>query len=963
MKRIDKNDVFAATEGGKAVIQHYFPQSSPCFSAGGRKNFRVRPDDRNPSATVFNKEGIWFFQDKGGADTKAYTAIQLVQREENLTFPQAISWIASKFAPHLLEDKSYVAGAPAPKIEEVPAQDAITVQVRPSKKFTQFELDMLGYNISEKSCEDLYLKPVDSYTTRRNAKGKSYRISSTDNYPIYYYDYGDWGKLYQPLGETRFLYVGEKPADFFFGERQFIQAKEKARNSIYPGTEDEYSEDERWNEIIICSGPSDALNVHQAGYHVCWLNSETEILNARDWQMLSKIAKNVYILYDIDDTGIANMYRIAMRYLEMRVIRLPEELRSIRTRKGGMCKDAKDFFVHYRKAEQQDPYRLFSDLMKISGSLQFWTRKVSKDGNFTGYDINNEQLYNFLQAAGYYRIATTANSKGYTFCHIDKNVVRLIDDDAITAECSGYLLEYIRTHTVYYTQALANSLYRSKQIGLSSLERMKMISPDFTSWDENSEMFFFRNAVVRITASGIEKLKPGSTKNMVYKSKIIDHDIELKDPFFDIEYTDQYASLLQRLKSVPPRTPEADAIRKEIDTLKDIEKYRLKVFREDFSFMQYIWNTGRQYWRKEELGIPLTDTEKAENELHFINKVMALGYLLSKYKSSGQPYAIYAMEMEMSDEGTHQGGTGKSMFIGSVEKLRNQVFINGQDYNPSKTEFLLQGVVKGITDNVFLDDLNEMVDLHRFMPMITGKMIVNAKYAPAFTLEFRESPKVAFTSNHAINKFDASLRRRTWFTAFSDYYHPEDPMRGLTERSPYTEFGKNLIDQYNEDEMNDFYNFMFNCIRVFKKLRVRIQPPMDKIERRNLQRAITDEFMWWAEDFFTKDNLNCLVNKHDAFERYKETLTRKAAELIKMNTFTKRLKLFCDYKEWVYNPEALFQNMSESDRARKELHRKEDGRDTYYFYVDTHHATVFNIDRIMRGDKEPEAEDLPLFSN
>ncbi len=48
------------------------------------------------------------------------------------------------------------------------------------------------------------------------------------------------------------------------------------------------------------------------------------------------------------------------------------------------------------------------------------------------------------------------------------------------------------------------------------------------------------------------------------------------------------------------------------------------------------------------------------------------------------------------------------------------------------------------------------------MPMITGKMVVNAKYVASYTIDFKDSPKVVFTSNHAIRNFDASLRRRTW---------------------------------------------------------------------------------------------------------------------------------------------------------------------------------------------------------
>lgn len=970
--RLKIDDVMAATEGGKAVILHFYPQSAAGFSS--KRNFKIRDDDKNPSCTVFQRDGVWLMQDKGGADTKACNAVGIVMREEGLTFPQALEWIAQKFAPQLLEgSSSYSPTKPAPIISEVPPQDSISVQVRESGEFTEKELKQLGYKITPEVCDELCLKPVDFYVTARNAKGKSYKIASTENYPIYYYDYGSWGKIYQPLGDLRFLYAGQKPDNFIFGEKDFIENFTKARAGefvakVQADPDDELSEtvDLTWQELVICSGPSDALNVKNAGYHVCWLNSETAELNEYDYTCLCKLAKKIYILYDNDETGITNMYRIAFRYLDINIIKLPQELSKFRTRSGKPCKDAKDFFVHFRRPESQDPHKLFRELVKLSGSLKFWIEKKTPQGKFSGYDINNEQLYPFLQASGYYRIPSTATKKGYTFCHIDDNIVTLIDEDAISSHCSGYLLEYIKSHPMYYNQTLANAIHRSKQITKPSLEKLKMIEPDFRAYDETTEHVFFRNAIVRITAKGVQIVKPSECQYMVYRDKILDHDFKPTQPFFDIEYTEEYATLRNRLAVCPPDSPAYAELRKQVDTLEDAQRYRLRIFRNDCSFGQFVYDTGRLYWRKEELGLPLTQEEQAETDLHFISKVMALGYLLSKHKNQGQPYAVYAMEIEESEEGQHQGGTGKSLFMTAVEQMRKMLFINGQELRTDKMEFMLQGVVKGVTDNVYFDDLNEMINLHRFMPMITGKMVVNAKYADAFILDFKDSPKVAFTSNHAIKGFDASLRRRTWFSAFSDYYHPDAPMRGLQERSPLTKFGKNLIQDYTPEEMNDFYNFMMNCMQVWMKLRVRIQPPMKQIEKRNLQRVITDEFLWWAEDYFSEEKLNVLYDIAKALEDYRATLPKKFADTIKPQTFKNRLINFCAYKEWTFNPKCLLTTTTDMDRNR--IHKKENGQDVYYFYIDTTGIEDLDVKSILgkspRGEGGGEPIDIDIdFGN
>lgn len=977
--KISREDIWNATDNGKTVILDIYPQSEVCFQSGGRRNFKIRPDDKNPSCVVFqSREGVWMVKDNGGSDTGARTAIQLVMREQNLDFGQAIAYIAEHYAPQLLEGKNYTPVKPKPDMQEMPAQDGYSLQLRESGVFTEKELGLLGWQITPERCAEFGLKPLDAYITPRNKNGKSFRISANENYPMYYYDYGTrgkedgeqaWGKIYQPLGDLRFMYYGNKVENFIFGDLEFIDEYQKAKaNPDYKKKTVEIDEEgnpvekeQKWEHLVICSGPSDALNVRNASsersdYHVCWLNSETAELTEYEFSILQRLAKNIYILYDIDETGIANMYRIALRYLDIKIILLPSELSRFKDRKGKPCKDAKDFFTHFRRPENQNPRRLFDDLVKLAGSLRFWDEKYTKQGR--SYDINNEQLYAFLRASGYFRIASDSEKKGYTFCKVEDNVVTLIDEDAISAHCSGYLLEYIKTHPKYYNQTLANTVHRSNQVRLSSLERLAVIEPNFRSWDENADHFFFRNGIYRVSKAGIEPVKASECPCMVYADKILDFDFmpmernSGKMPFFDIEYTDTYKELLSQLNAAPLASPEYAFVKKEIDTLPDTEKYRVIYHRRGFSFMEYIFNTGKTYWRKAEVGMPLTEEEEKEQNLHFINKVMALGYLLAKHKAAGQPYAVFCMEMEQSEEGTHLGGTGKSLFASSLEAVRKQLFIDGQNMDPKKGDFMLQGVERGITDSIFIDDLNRNVDLHKFMPMITGKMVVNPKYVAAFTIDFKDSPKVIFTSNHAINGFDASLRRRTWFCAFSDYYHADDLQRGLKERSPYLEFGKNLISDYTPDEMNQFYNFLFNCLSIWQKLHTRIQPPMKAIEKRMLQRALSDEFIFWAEEYFTDDKLNTLVDKNQTFEDYKATLNPKIAQMIKMKTFKQKLIQYCTYREWKFNPDHL--KTTQSDLDRNDIHKKVNGQDVYYFYIDT------------SGSPDPTpipSKDLGLFEN
>lgn len=159
---------------------------------------------------------------------------------------------------------------------------------------------------------------------------------------------------------------------------------------------------------------------------------------------------------------------------------------------------------------------------------------------------------------------------------------------------------------------------------------------------------------------------------------------------------------------------------------------------------------------------------------------------------------------------------------------------------------------------------------------------------------------------------------------------------GIMERSPYTEFGKNLLSDYTPEEMNKFYNFMTQCLHVYLKFRCRINPPMESIEKRTIQREITDEFIWWAEEWFTPERLNCNQDKQVAYDAYQQTMPEKFRGSLKMNTFKERLRLYCRFasnkeKEYIFNPVDLFK--TETERKRDDIREYRDGKDVYCFHV------------------------------
>ena len=392
----------------------------------------------------------------------------------------------------------------------------------------------------------------------------------------------------------------------------------------------------------------------------------------------------------------------------------------------------------------------------------------------------------------------------------------------------------------------------------------------------------------------------------------------------------------------------------------DMKKYGLEVRKWGSDFMKYVWNTGREYWRDEEHGVPLSDNQQREVRLNFISKCLAIGYMLSKYKTSGQPYALYAMEMVQADEDEHLGGTGKSLFLKSMERIRCQEYVDGQRIDTNNMRFIFQNVVKNMTDTIFLDDLDSKVPMKTFMNMVTGKMTIDVKHGKGFTLDYIESPKLGFTSNHAIRNFDDSLNRRIWFAAFSDYYHSDSTQRKLKLRSPRTEFGKDLIDQFTPDEMNHFYNFMLTCLVMWHKIHERVQPPMKSIMQRTLVRAMGQDFFDWAEDWFIDERLNTYVDQDEAIEAYCKSIAAVNQRFVKPAKFKEQMKLWCQYhadEGYVFNPDSIFTNAS--DLKHQRIHKKVNGADHYYFYVDTKGDVIPPVEPAPEGGPGAGPEPLP----
>ena len=82
-----------------------------------------------------------------------------------------------------------------------------------------------------------------------------------------------------------------------------------------------------FRRIVICSGPRDAINVYfHSDAHVVFPHSESVEISSETIRRLLNISMEVFVLYDIDRTGIRTMNLLALKHVELKVLYLPEDL-------------------------------------------------------------------------------------------------------------------------------------------------------------------------------------------------------------------------------------------------------------------------------------------------------------------------------------------------------------------------------------------------------------------------------------------------------------------------------------------------------------------------------------------------------------------------------------------------------------------------------------------------------------
>ena len=931
MPYIEDADILNATNGGLDIILTLYPDAAKSVDHPNRK-FKTR-EEKTASAKLNRLDDGTYLVIDFGDDQRSRNAIHCYALENNCNWVTALNELAAHYNvegadPSKTEIKAEYSERPANSDEQDGQWSYVT-----RDSFNEIEIETIvskkllegmnwKHNDEKKAASTMarivdklreyHFHPVISYSITKNRKVMTF--TATDKYPIFLIDEAikedeskdneRFQKIYQPLHpkkENRFMYVpGKKPKDFIHGLLQLN--KEYAEHSAR--LEDEYSrkkqagedakppkdDDYKLNEVIFCTGGSDAINVALCGYRVLWLNSESAVLQQWQFDKLSKKVKKIYNLGDLDETGARQRHKLCMQYLDIFDIELPAELQKHRDKRGNPCKDVRDYFNHFQKKD-------FKLLVEYSAMpYRFWEKKAqfNKAGDFTGYDykFRNEYAYNFLQRNGFYRLPVGDKETDFEYIQIEGNTVRITSAIKIKA----FVKDFLRSR--HMDIDLRDEMHRTAQLNDSSLTSLNEIDIDFVDNEKGKQFLFFQNRTLEITASGVIEHKPGAVKRFVWEDEVYPHKFKA-------------------LESEPFTI-----------TRNDIGEYDIKINNHDCLFLKYLVQTSRAHWRKEiEELLPkskLTGTEQEEYLLkhqfsidgplldpeeiidqkrHLVNKLFSMGFLMHRYKDRSRPWFIFAMDGKVNEDGQSHGGSGKSIMYDVAMKtlLRKHFMLNGR--NPKLTDDPHK--YDGLTEHhryVFIDDAHEYLKLDVFYPDITGDTKVNPKGKKPYTIPFDKSGKFSISSNYTPKNLGPSTERRMIYNVFSDWYHNMGETTDYLEsRDPSTEFGKQLFAEFSQEDWNNFYNTAVYALKFYLTATEKIGPAMGNVNRRNLMAVMGQTFYDWAKTYFSEigDKLDVFFPREEA---YKDFVFKNNPQKFTAQSFKAKLTAFCRLEGYILNP-------------------------------------------------------------
>lgn len=972
---VTPEQLYAATDDGLRIIALHYPDAPE--AARHNKSFKARPDERTPSARVKLMKGkggtqVWKMTDFGD-EGQAESPISIHMKQTGLSFREAILDLSAIF--NITDEINRSVNRPDVRKKPATAEQADGSWNKDiDQNFTVRECEVMGPRVTADTLKALHWYRANHVVTVRNREAV-YKYSN-ENYPIFIREcwFTDstgnrdcFYKIYEPLNpekQWRFQYqpAGKKPQSYINGLFELAAAwrefndTEEAKWTADPANEHKPYREQKLPEAIICSGERDAVCVRSLGYYPLWFNSETYKVSQEEWNQITKYVETVYNIPDIDATGRLKGTELALRFIDVHTIWLPEKLATYRDNRGKPRKDFRDWMEIWNGKGD------FRNLLNLATPAKFWTETWHERSGKKKYAIDIVSLYEFLKLQGFWKLREE-HVKDSVFIKIDGMVVRRVEANDIRR----FVYEW--SESQFLPRELRGLILSSPTLSATALDALATITLDFDNYTAVSQTFFFPKFSIEVTGAGMVKndISRAAAGTYVREADVIPHNIRLLPDMFEITHPDGCL---------------------------DSADFDIEVLDHGSNYFRYLINSSRLHWRKELEYFPETMSaddrteyaakhkfdiagpllEKAdikEQKQCLINKIFTLGYMLHRYKSDSRPWAPFVMDNVIGENDQCNGGSGKSFMLRSLQHLTKWLKLSGRNTKILDGQFPFEQVDKS-TGIVVVDDCDEYFPFKPFYDNITSDITINTRNISAYNLSYKDSPKFAFTTNYVPKEFDPSTVRRMLFVVCSDYYHTATPDNNYIEtRTIASDFGKNLFaESYSPAEWEADINFFLQCVRFYLSvahLPVKIEPNMSNIIFRKYLRDMGDNFRDWAELYFSArtkegggEHLDCIVFREDAMDdclRY----TRNAR--MTPQRFMKQLVGFCYTCDWIdeLNPAEMRNNGSRITRRRENpISHKLETKEVFYIRSKAEAEKPQPKAQPVQPALSPKDEDMPF---
>lgn len=520
-----------------------------------------------------------------------------------------------------------------------------------------------------------------------------------------------------------------------------------------------------------------------------------------------------------------------------------------------------------------------------------WIIKVSKDG-LKSVSFKSSFFVDFIKYLGF-SVLVVSNVKKYV--QIQNNIVKIVDKQDMV---SAYELwfeknkwDFIEDET---DSVLIREAFANKIRILLSTEMLYLLpQSDLIYQKDTKETCFlnYQNSVVEITKSDVSVINYKDLDCYVFSESIIKRDFKLSKS--NIENID-----------IP--------FRKFVQNISNNEPTRILAFE------------------------------------------TVIGYLLHRFQNPSCSKVIFLLDENINELEAVMGGTGKSLFVKALSKIRPTCTIDGKKFNGRET-FSFQRYSEN--DSIMIiNDIQQFFDFESFYSQITDGFTVNKKYKPEIYIPFELSPKIVITSN----------------------YYPKAPSGNSTERRRYDielsnhygkhlnieeEFGHYFYDDWNTKQWYDFDLYMIHCIQQYLKNGL-VQPPQINIQQRKLITEVGLELIEFLdEQLLTKTKLH----KKELLNEFRQGNYVSFKYLPTQKSFTVRVKKYFEFKNILYretpaNTKAYYEILKEDasqpltiNDVKHEYHTVKNKKqlvdlvDKYYSFSSVNKSNVIAIDLETTG--------------